>query len=96
MLFKKSRYENTPLFASDEQGRTVFPGLRGRGIGAATPVLEHEVAVGDRLDHLGQHYYNNDRHWWRLMDASPEFLYGDDVLGGDSAGQALPVPKLKE
>lgn len=96
MLFRKSRYEHTPLFEPDEQGNSVFPGLRARSIGAATPVIEHEVSVGDRLDHLGRNYYGNDRHWWRLMDASPEFLYGDDVLGEASAGQALPIPKLKE
>ena len=96
MLFKKSRYQDTPLFTADEQGNPVFPGLRARSIGAATPVIEHEIAVGDRLDHLGRHYYNNDRLWWRLVDASPEFLYADEVLSGDNAGQALPVPKLKE
>jgi hypothetical protein len=96
MLFQKSRYRDTPLFAPDAQGNTVFPGLRARAIGPATPVIEHEVQVGDRLDHLARHYYNNDRAWWRLMDASAGFLYGDEVLDQANAGQALPVPKLKE
>ena len=53
MLFKKSRYQDTPLFTADEQGNPVFPGLRARSIGAATPVIEHEIAVGDRLDPRG-------------------------------------------
>lgn len=96
MLFKKSRYEKTPLFEPDERGVTVFEGLRARRIGAAVPVIEHEVSAGDRLDQLGRHYYNDDRHWWRLMDASPEYLYGNDVLADDSAGLGLPVPRFKE
>lgn len=96
MLTRNSRYKDALPFAPNTEGNEVFPGLRARMLGPATPVIEHEVAVGDRLDHLARHYYNNDRLWWRLVDASPEFLYGDQALDRDNAGQALPVPKLRE
>ena len=96
MLTRNSRYKDARPFAPDAEGKEVFPGLRARTIGPATPVIEHETAAGDRLDQLARHYYNNDRHWWRLVDASPEILYGDEALDRANAGQALSVPKLKE
>ncbi len=96
MLTRNSRYKDAVPFALDTHGNQVFPGLRARSIAPATPVIEHEVVVGNRLDHLALHYYNNNRLWWRLVDASPEFLYGDEALSHDNAGQALSVPKQRE
>ena len=44
------------------------------------PVIEHEVTAGDRLDLLALHYYQNDRLWWRIADANPEFLFAGPLV----------------
>ena len=92
MLVKKSRYKDARFF----QPPGVFPGIRAREIGAALGVVEHEIQVGDRLDQLARHYYNDDRLWWRIMDANPDIVFGQDVLDTDLAGQVILIPKAKE
>jgi nucleoid-associated protein YgaU len=79
MFLKGSRYEAARAFVS-EDGTAPFPGVRAREIAPAPPVLEHTVQAGDRLDRLARHYYNDDRLWWRIVDANPEFFYGADLL----------------
>jgi nucleoid-associated protein YgaU len=88
MFLKGSRYEKARAFVSDD-GTTPFPGVRAREIAPAPPVLEHTVEAGDRLDRLARHYYNDDRMWWRIVDANPEVLYGSDLLR--EKPDALPV-----
>jgi len=92
MLVKKSRYKNARAF----QPPGTFPGIRAREIGAALGVVEHEIQVGDRLDQLARHYYNDDRLWWRIMDANPDIIFGQDLLDTDLAGQVILIPKAKE
>lgn len=80
---RRSRYEDTPSFSSTATAPgsgTDFPGLRPRPIGPATGVIEHEVRAGDRLDHLARHYYNDDRLWWRILDANPQLNSGLDLF----------------
>lgn len=88
MLLKGSRYEGARPFADDGAGPP-FPGLRAREIAPAPTVLEHTVQAGDRLDRLARHYYNDDRLWWRIVDANPEVFYGGDLLREHA--DALPV-----
>ena len=85
MLTKKSRYKNSPRFALPADGMVVFNGVRARQIDSATGVIEHEVLAEDRLDHLARHYYNDDRLWWRIVDANPQFSFGAEMLGDDMA-----------
>jgi len=81
MTFRKgSRYENARRFEPDDDGHLPFSGVRARQIGPATPVIEHEVTAGDRLDLLALHYYQNDRLWWRIADANPEFLFAGPLV----------------
>jgi hypothetical protein len=54
------------------------------------------VRVGDRLDLLARHYYNNDRLWWRIVDANPEFLYAGDVVLDDMLGKSILIPKVSD
>ncbi len=96
MLTKKSRYKNSPRFAPLADGMVVFNGVRARQIDSATGVIEHEVLAEDRLDHLARHYYNDDRLWWRIVDANPLFSFGPDMLGETMAGRVILIPKLKE
>ncbi|MGJ8677411.1 MAG: hypothetical protein ACSHX0_07830 [Akkermansiaceae bacterium] len=76
MISSKSRYSKSRFFSPLQDGSASFQGVRPREIGAAEGVIEHEVKVGDRLDQLARYYYNNDRMWYRIMDANPEFFYG--------------------
>ena len=47
--------------------QTLVPGVR-------------PVTLRDCLDLLARHYYNDDRLWWRIADANPEFVYAGDML----------------
>lgn len=96
MLLKKSRYKNSELFQPSADGSDVFPGLRAREIGPAVGVVEHEIQVGNRLDQLARHYYNDDRQWWRIVDANPAFLFAGNMLDETMQGSILLIPKLKE
>jgi len=96
MLVKKSRYKDAGSFEPAEDGSEVFAGLRSRTIREATGVVEHEVQATDRLDRLARHYYNNDRLWWRIVDANPQFVFGPDLLGPDMAGRVILIPRIKE
>jgi len=96
MLVKKSRYRDARTFEPLSDGSEVFSGLRSRRIGPATGVIEHEVQASDRLDQLARNYYNDDRLWWRIVDANPEYTFGPDMLGEDMAGLVILIPKLKE
>lgn len=79
MFLPGSRYADARAFAAVD-GKLAFPGVRAREIAAAPGVLEHTVEAGDRLDRLARHYYNDDRLWWRIVDANPEIFYGADLL----------------
>jgi len=109
MFLKGSRYEQARPFTTSD-GTPPFPGVRAREIAPAPPVLEHTVQAGDRLDRLARHYYNDDRLWWRIVDANPEVFYGTDLLRetadalpvangllglGRMVGQAILIPRAK-
>ncbi|BBO89463.1 hypothetical protein [Desulfosarcina ovata] len=96
MLKKGSRYEKTRTFDAATDGSTPFEGLRPRDIATATGVIEHVITAGDRLDLLASHYYNDDRLWWRIVDANPEFLYGGDMVLESMQGQVILIPKARE
>jgi nucleoid-associated protein YgaU len=93
---KKSRYKDAGAFEPLTDGTEVFAGLRPRAIGEAVGVVEHEVRATDRLDRLARHYYNDDRLWWRIVDANPQFVFGADLLGEEMAGRVILIPKIKD
>lgn len=74
MFAPRSRYFAARRFEPADDGSLPFKGVRPRVIGAATPVLEHTLQPGQRFDALGLHYYNDPRHWWRILDANPDVL----------------------
>ena len=80
MLLPKSRYRKTRSFSAPDGGEVPFRGLRPRSIGPATGLVEHTLREGDRLDHLARHYYNDDRLWWRILDANPQIVFGGGLL----------------
>ncbi len=94
-MARKSRYDNSlPFVASG--GVVDFAGDRARAIGTATPVVEHTIETSDRLDLLADHYYGDDRKWWRIVDANPGFLFAGALLADDMTGQVIFIPRAKE
>jgi len=96
MPAKGSRYQDTLPFRGEEGREQVFKGLRPRAIGAASAVLEYRIKEGDRLDLLALYFYNNDRKWWRLLDANPWISFGDDLSLTACIGDTLQIPALLE
>ncbi len=96
MLRKGSRYENTRSFVPAPDGSEVFAGVRPREIGPASGVIELGVKGGDRLDLLARHYYNDDRLWWRIVDANPQFVFAGDMVREAMEGGVILIPKARE
>lgn len=92
MFFKGSRYETARAFAYAAGGREIFPGVRPREVATRAGAVEHVIKVGDRLDLLARHYYNDDRLWWRIVDANPEILFAGDMLAPGTEGQVILIP----
>jgi nucleoid-associated protein YgaU len=88
MFDRDSRYQGVRPFAPP------VPGVRPRAVPYVAGVIEHQVRAGDRLDLLARHYYNNDRLWWRIVDANPEFLYAGDIVLDDMLGRSILIPRV--
>lgn len=104
-FFKGSYYETVPLFEPDEEGRSVFTGVQARPLARVEPVLEHSVALKERLDSLAQHYYAQSRDWRRIAEANPDALFAEDLLyepapvednGSERIGSVVLIPRRKE
>src|SRR5689334_23143559 len=93
MAFQRgSRYQDTKRFTAAADGRPPFPGTRPREIGLPVGVLEHTVQAGQRLDLLALHYYNDDRKWWRILDANQAIVYGGDLSLDAYEGMTILIP----
>jgi hypothetical protein len=92
MRRKGSRYENTAAFSA-EKG---FSGFRERRLTHPPGLVEHTVADTDRLDHVANQYYRNDRRWWRVLDANADFLYCFELLDEEMYGDVITVPASRE
>jgi hypothetical protein len=81
MFSPLSRYHPLPdIVTTDARGRT----LASKTLRPLPPVsgtLRHTVEDADRLDQLAYRYYREPRKWWRLLDANPEFLSPQALLG---------------
>ncbi len=93
---KSSRYRDVQFFSLSEDQYETFPGVRPREIGAATAVLEHVVQEGERLDLLALHYYNDSRRWWRIVDANPDIIFGNDLVVKGKEGSIILIPRSTE
>lgn len=102
MLFKGSDYETVPLFEPDEAGHRPFRGLLPRPLRRVEPVLEHSIALKDRLDALAQHYYADPRAWRFILEADAAVLFPEDLLfdpepavehGTERVGEVVLIPR---
>lgn len=92
MLLKNSRYYPPRRYEADDGGAP-FSGIQPRAVRDAPGVIEHTVQLGQRLDWLAWHYYNDSRLWWLILDANPDLLFAGDLLLDDFAGQLLLIPQ---
>jgi hypothetical protein len=79
-MAKRSRYADVAPFEPDPLGRSAFAGLLPRPITRAPGAVEHGIVSGERLDRMSLDYFNDDRHWWRIVDANVGFLCGTDMV----------------
>jgi hypothetical protein len=88
MFFKGSRYERAPEHeGEDRHGRPVRY-KRIREIPPTPARLGHEVARGERLDHVAHRYYRDAERFWRIADANLA-VWPDDLL---EPGEVIAVP----
>jgi len=92
MFINKSRYKDAGGFDLPSD----FSGVRPRDVGSPDGVVEHVVKAGDRLDLLARHYYNNDRLWWRILDANPDILHGGDLMITEREGEIILIPRARD
>ena len=92
MFLKDSRYKDCNPFNPD----TSYKGVRSRSVTTADGVLEHTVKSGERLDQLARYYYNNDRLWWRILDANPHIAYGGDLMLDEYQGEIILIPRERD
>ena len=78
-MARRSRYADVKLFEPDALGRVIFKGLLPRPITPVPGAVEHSVVAGERLDQMSLVYFNDDRRWWRILDANVGFLCGTDM-----------------
>lgn len=96
MFTRRSRYLQSQLFSSGtDDTQTKFQGVRTRRIPETSGVVEHVIKAGERLDLLARDYYNDDRLWWRILDANPDFLYGGQLLLDDHEGEIILIPTAR-
>lgn len=106
-FFKGSAYEFTPLFDRLDDGTEVFRGLRARRLRKPDPVLEHTVAMKNRLDSLAQEYFAQSRDWRWIAEANPDALFPEDLLwdtdddtidedGRERIGAVIVIPRRRE
>lgn len=83
MFAKNSRYRNVAdVVAIGPDGRA----LRSKDIRPLAPVsgtFQHVIEDVDRLDRLGNEYYQQPRKWWRICDANLDELSPQALLGKD-------------
>lgn len=91
-LTRGSRYANEKRFTPGRDGHSPFAGIRPRHIAAAPGVIEHTIALGQRLDLLALHYYNDDRSWWRILDANPHILDAGEIVLDKHEGATILIP----
>ncbi|MET0179339.1 MAG: hypothetical protein ABW194_02505 [Novosphingobium sp.] len=111
-FFKGSAYERVPGFEPDAAGTVPFRGIRARALRTPEAVLEHTVALRDRLDSVAHDYFAEARDWRWLVETNREVLFPEDLLwtadaigpaddpsaeiGSERVGRVVIVPRRKE
>jgi hypothetical protein len=78
-----SRYRRIPDVVTIDSAGQAVTSKDFRLVPPMDGTFRHTVVDIDRLDHLGFKYYDQPRDWWRILDANPEFVAPDALLGSD-------------
>lgn len=89
MIYKGSRYTNTPVV--DLDGTKIF-GMRHLAEFTYKNCKNHTVIQGDTIDGISLTYYGSSQYWWIIMDANPKYLFPSDIQAGD----VLLIPHISE
>ncbi len=104
-LLRGSRYADAGFFEPGPDGTVPFRGLRPRRVGSAPGVVEHTIAIRERLDGLAHHYYVEPRLWYRLMEANADVIFPEDLLwdpepaeenGTERLGAMILIPRRRQ
>ena len=95
MFLRGARYQGARRFDADARRGQVFAGVRPREIAPTDGVVEHVIQAGDRLDLLARHYYKDDRLWWRIVDANPQFVFAGTMVSREMEGEVILIPRAR-
>ena len=90
MVFKGSRYSQTPVITPENAAGTTPRVLGQRMIPPAAGVLDYTVVEGERLDQLAFRFYSEPQKYWLILDANPSILTPFDLL---QPGSTIKIPK---
>jgi hypothetical protein len=79
MFFQGSRYEKVPEDTYVDASRRPIRYKRIRFIPRTPATLAHEVAQGERLDHISYLAYRDPERSWRICDAN-EAMWPPDLV----------------
>ncbi len=83
MFAPGSRYAQVPTAVFTDRDGRARPYVLPRPLPAPSPTrLRHEMADGERLDHVASRAFGDPEQFWRLCDANPEARPDDLELPG--------------
>lgn len=87
MIFKGSRYEDTPTTIRDNTQI-----LTRRDLVTDVEHYCYIVIEGDTLMNIAYKCYGDENLWWRIMESNPKYKTPLDIQSGD----LLLIPLLSE
>lgn len=88
MIFKGSRYQNTPTVQVVLPDGQVVTALTARFVPSTPAGFYHTFNSAERLDLLAYRYYGNPEKFWRIADANTEM----DPEDLEEPGRQLLIP----
>lgn len=91
MIYKGSRYTNTPTYYPKGTGNKIFS-IRERAKFDLSNATYHTWVSSDTLDYLAYTEYGNSALWWAILDANPTYQTELDI----SVGDLVVIPPYSE
>lgn len=90
MIFANSRYADSTLATLTKDGQAVAVIVPSAQKPYSFQYVNHQVAVGERIETIAYQYYTDATIWWRIADANPEIMFWDDL----PTGTIIRVPSI--
>ncbi len=91
MIFRGSRYTNTPVYQVKKGDRPVFD-MRGYFEFKKSSLMFHEWRRSDTFSAIAAKYYNSATLWWVFLEANPHLASEMSLKPGDR----IIVPPINE